>query len=190
MNALTAFYDCPKEWEVVRLGDICEITTGYSKSKSIDNYGENYIVDMGAISINGDLIAHKRTSLKQDFLSKDDLVMPKDDIGGGNIIGKVAYIDTDYKYILGDHVFKLQIKISKKCDALFLKYRINSNEVNSELRLKACGSAQLGLSKISVTNQLVSLPPLNEQIAIAKILSNLDNEITSLKNKIKTSKNL
>ncbi|PUD45237.1 restriction endonuclease subunit S [Helicobacter pylori] len=32
-------------------------------------------------------------------------------------------------------------------------------------------------------NLLIPLPPLNEQIAIANILSGLDSEITSLKNK-------
>jgi type I restriction enzyme S subunit len=70
--------------------------------------------------------------------------MPKDDIGGGNIIGKVVYIDQDNKYILGDHVYKLTTK-NLAVDTLFYSYLINSNIVSSELKKKVAGSAQLGL---------------------------------------------
>ncbi len=43
--------------------------------------------------------------------------MPKDDIGGGNIIGKTGYIDQNDKYVLGDHVYTLEVK---GCESLFL----------------------------------------------------------------------
>ncbi|WP_258220475.1 restriction endonuclease subunit S, partial [Helicobacter pylori] len=41
----------------------------------------------------------------------------------------------------------------------------------------------LEVSPNKIKNLLIPLPPLNEQIAIANILSGLDSEITSLKNK-------
>ncbi|OOQ36840.1 restriction endonuclease subunit S, partial [Helicobacter pylori] len=47
----------------------------------------------------------------------------------------------------------------------------------------ASGSTFLEVSPNKIKNLLIPLPPLNEQIAIANILSALDNEIISLKNK-------
>ncbi|MGQ4003868.1 restriction endonuclease subunit S [Francisellaceae bacterium CB52] len=168
-------------WEEKRLGDVFNVTAGQSKSKFIDA-GDNYIVDMGSVSTEGKLIVSKKTSLNEDFLSIGDLVMPKDDIGGGNIIGKVAHINLDKKYILGDHVFKLKVK---KDDSLFLSYFINSYHINQDFRKKASGSAQIGLSKPSVENQLLKIPSeIKEQQAIAKILSDMDNELESLKAKL------
>ena len=83
----------PEGWRRVRLGEIVTPFTGQSKSKYVTSFGNYFIVDMGAISTDGKLIASKRTNYDKDFLEYGDLVMPKDDIGGGNIIGKVAFID-------------------------------------------------------------------------------------------------
>ncbi len=46
------------------------------------------------------------------------------------------------------------------------------------------------LTKMTISNIEIPLPPLNEQIAIANILSDLDNEITSLKNKKRQFENI
>ncbi|RKV20039.1 restriction endonuclease subunit S, partial [Helicobacter pylori] len=46
------------------------------------------------------------------------------------------------------------------------------------------------LSKSGFNNVCLFLPPLNEQIAIANILSALDNEIISLKNKKRQFENI
>ena len=66
----------------------------------------------------------------KNLLNKGDLIMPKDDIGGGLIIGKTAYIDQNNKYILGDHVFCLK---SKNINSLYLHYLINSSYIKVKL---------------------------------------------------------
>src|SRR5437763_6916332 len=101
---------------------------------------------MGSVSTSGQLITTKQTNFEGDFLDYGDLVMPKDDIGGGNIIGRVAFIDQRGKYILGDHVYKLKLIIAEG-DSLFLSYLINSYMINVSLRKKVSGSAQLGLNR-------------------------------------------
>lgn len=103
--------------------------------------------------------------------------MPKDDIGGGRIIGKVAVIDKNAKYVLGDHVYRLRSKVD---DSTFLSYMINSYGINSALRKKVAGSAQLGLSRKSVEVQELKIPSLPEQSSIATILSDMDAEIEAL----------
>jgi len=162
------------EWKEVRLGNIVEITTGSSKTKYIDENGERFILDMGSVSRDGKLIPSKRTSYADNHLFKGQLVMPKDDIGGGNIIGRVGYVDQDDKYILGDHVYALSVNT---VDPLFLSYLINGFTVNKSLRRKANGTAQLGLGKKDVEKQVIVIPPsVKEQQQITSVLSSADQE--------------
>ena len=147
-------------------------------------------MDMGSVSSEGKNVASKRTSLSTDLLRTGDLVMPKDDIGGGNIIGKVAYVDSDNKYILGDHVYKLTAKNSEM-DALFFSYLMNSNTISIKLKKKVAGSAQLGLGRKSVEDQDIDFPKdRNEQTAIASVLSDMDIEIEKLESQLTKYQNL
>ncbi|WP_390182224.1 restriction endonuclease subunit S, partial [Helicobacter pylori] len=52
-----------------------------------------------------------------------------------------------------------------------------------EEKRKADGSIIKTITKQTLKDFEILLPPLNEQIAIANVLSGLDNEIISLKNK-------
>ncbi len=170
------------EWRDCSLGNLVDISTGRSKSKFINETGEKYIIDMGSISRDGKLIPSKRTSLDKDYLIQGQLVMPKDDIGGGNIIGRVGYIDKNQSYVLGDHVYALTVH---GCDSLFLSYLINYDTVNKRLRRKANGTAQLGLGKKDVEKQPVFIPQkIEEQQKIASVLSTADKEIETLKQKL------
>jgi len=171
-------------WKKKKLGDILLLSATYSKTKFIDEGGNYLIMDMGSVSSGGQMIASKRTFLSADLLKIGDLVMPKDDIGGGNIIGKAAYINQDNKYVLGDHVYKLSAK-TPETDTLFFSYLINGYAVNRELRKKVAGSAQLGLGRKSVEEQDVKIPEeKTEQTAIAKVLSDMDAEIIQLEQKL------
>ena len=167
-------------WEIKRMADIFAITTGSSKSKFIKKGGLYWIVDMGSVSTEGKLLSTKSTDYSSDFLNIGDLIMPKDDIGGGNIIGKVAYIDANHKYVFGDHVYLLR---ARQGYSRFLSYLINGNKTNLELRKKVSGSAQLGLSRKSVEEQELFFPLLTEQVAIAEVLSAMDAEIAILEQK-------
>lgn len=172
------------EWEGKKLGEIFSLSATCSKTKFIVEGGAYFIMDMGAISSRGQIITSKKTFISADLLKIGDLIMPKDDIGGGNIIGKVAYINESNKYVLGDHVYKLTAK-TLTVDTLFLSYLINSYAVNSGIRKKVAGSAQLGLGRKSVEDQDVKIPKEKpEQSAIAQVLSDMDSEIDGLEQKL------
>ena len=165
------------EWEVKTLRSVFEIMAGKSMSAYISDGGDFVICDMGSVSTEGRLIKTKRTNYRGDFLREGDLVMPKDDIGGGKIIGRVGYVDCSELYVLGDHVYRLR---AIEGDPLFLSYLINSHSINSALRKKVIGSAQLGLGRRSVEEQEIPFPSTAEQTAIAQILSDMDAELTAL----------
>ena len=185
-NLLTAKIRFPQfkdEWEETKLGEICDISTGTSKSRFIGD-GKFYIVDMGSITQDGLLNLTKTTNLSQDFLDFGDLVMPKDDIGGGKIIGKVAVIDKDNTYVLSDHIFR--IKTTENSN--FLAYLINSDLINKKIRREVSGTAQLGLSKRTIENLKIKLPNLKEQQKIAEVLMACDDEINLLNLKLENLK--
>jgi type I restriction enzyme, S subunit len=181
----------PKEgWVVKKLGDCFQLSAGKSKSGYIDKSGLYIIMDMGAVSAEGKIITNKRSNISQDMLDYGDLIMPKDDIGGGNIICKVAFIDSKNKYILGDHVYRLR-KCDENVDPLFFHYLINSNYVNYKLKKKVSGSAQLGIGRKSIEEQEVIIPKImNEQSNIAIILSDMDAEIDLLESKLEKYKQI
>lgn len=172
------------DWEEVALGDVLvKFESGKSKSKHLDPDGAFVVIDMGGVDRQCQIVGGKRISNNQDLLQFGQLVMPKDDIGGGNIIGKVVFVDENEKYVLGDHVYALTVN-SAKSHQKFLFYRINSNQVNTSLRKKANGTAQLGLGRDAVLKQETLICCLEEQDKIASFLSDVDVKIAQTSSQI------
>ena len=167
-------------WPTMTIGDLFSVTAGRSKSASLSPGGRYVVMDMGSVARDGSVVASKRTDVADDLLRRGDLVMPKDDIGGGNIIGLTAYIDRDDSYVLGDHVYRLRA-LGEEIEPLFFHYLINSEEVRWQVRRSVVGSAQLGLGKTHVLGVSVSVPSLAEQRVIAAALADADEMIESLR---------
>lgn len=165
-----------EEWQRDSVGKLCSMRSGMSKHKA--EGGQYWIIDMGSVTRNAELVVTRKTNDGSDLLRAGDLVMPKDDIGGGNIIGRTGLVEEDYTYVLADHVYALT---PRDIDSAFLNLAINSHSVNASLRSKATGSAQLGLSRRSVLDQIVSYPrDIEEQRAIAVIAADVQCEIKAL----------
>ncbi|GAA9306962.1 hypothetical protein HpHA243_13260 [Helicobacter pylori] len=157
-------------WQRVRLGDICEITTGSLDANEMVHYGkyrfytcakEYYFIDKYAFDTEAILVS-----------------------GNGAYVGYVHYYKGKFNayqrtYILDN--FSEHIIFVKYFLTMFLQSHIqtNRNEGNTPYIVMA-----------TLKDFEIPLPPLNEQIAIANILSALDNEITSLKNKKRQFENI
>ena len=164
-------------WEEKTLGEITGLFVGKSFTSELNKNGCYVVMDMGSVSPDGSIIDAKLTDLDRDMLRRGDLIMPKDDIGGGLIIGKTAYIPCDDKYVCGDHVYRL--RFDSEIDGLFMHYEINSSGPQRRLGRKVTGSAQLGLNSKSVSSETVSVPFLPEQRKIADFLSAVDDVIAA-----------
>ena len=174
-------------WGECLLGEIASLSSAPYKKPSSSSDGRYVIVDMGSVSRQGKLLMHKTCDSDQDLLLIGDLVMPKDDIGGGQIIGKTVLIDAPDRYVQGDHVYRLRLH---REDPAFVHFVINSNRVNQRLLSKVVGSAQLGLGRQSVLKQPVPLPLLEEQQAIAEVLTDMDAEIEALEARLAKTRDL
>ncbi len=157
-------------WQKVKLGDICEITTGSLDANEMVHYGkyrfytcakEYYFIDKYAFDTEAILIS-----------------------GNGAYVGYVHYYKGKFNayqrtYVLDN--FSEHIMFVKYFLTMFLQSHIqtNRNEGNTPYIVMA-----------TLKDFEILLPPLNEQIAIANILSDVDNEIISLKNKKRQFENI
>jgi len=93
-------------------------------------------------------------------------------------LGEVALVK-DKNVALGQRIITLQTK-KGLCDSIFLKYYLQSFEGQASLQSRASGSTVEGIKSAELKKIEISLPPLNEQKAIASILSSLDDKIDLL----------
>ena len=172
---LNKFFNSDINVEKGLLEDYCTLSTAKSKVDLVNKDGNYYIMDMGTVNSDGYILRNKPTCCTSDMLSYGDLIMPKDDIGGGLIIGKTGFIDENDRYVLGDHVYLLK---THNINSLYLHYQINSRFINRQLKKKVTGSAQLGLKSSNILNQEILIHSQNEQLRIANILKLIDKKIS------------
>ncbi len=163
-------------WQRVRLGDIgkpcmCKRVMKHQTTR----YGEIPFYKIGTFGNTADAFISKKLFLeyktKYSFPKKGDILISASGTIGRAVIydGKPAYFqDSNIVWIDNDETLV-------KNDFLFYAY--------SNVKWNTEHTTILRLYNDNFRNTLIPLPPLNEQIAIANILSDLDSEIISLKNK-------
>ena len=172
------------DWEEKKLVEVFDFRRG--KNISENKEGKQFLLGMGSVSEQGKLITKKRTNNNNHLLSKNDLVMPERDIGMGYIIGRVAIIDEDDRYVLGANILSL----SPKDDILshFIYYQINDNIFRKKMRRIINGSAQLMITSKDVIKLQLLLPVFDEQKKIANFLTSIDKKIELVSTQIENTK--
>ncbi|MGN8403091.1 restriction endonuclease subunit S [Helicobacter pylori] len=174
MDALTT----PSNWQRVRLGDICEFGNGGAYETLIVENGDFKLISLNSIDIDGNLKnTMKRVNFYDNSLKQDDIVMVLSDVAHGDFLGLCAVIPSN-DYVLNQRMGRLR-KRNDCINILFLRLYINANQ--KYFKMQGQGSSQLNLSKKAIEDFEILLPSLNEQIAIANILSDLDRYLYSLR---------
>ncbi len=168
----------PLNWQRVRLGDICEFGNGGAYETLIVENGDFKLISLNSIDIDGNLKnTMKRVNFYDNSLKQDDIVMVLSDIAHGDFLGLCAVIPSN-DYVLNQRMGRLRIR-NDCINILFLRLYINANQ--KYFKMQGQGSSQLNLSKKAIEDFKILLPPLNEQIAIANILSALDRYLCALR---------
>ncbi|RKV40875.1 type I restriction endonuclease subunit S [Helicobacter pylori] len=158
MDALTT----PSNWQKVRLGDICEIVKGQQINKISLNNTDKYPVINGGIDFLG-------------YTNKFNVSKNTIAISEGGTCGYVRFMKSDFWS--GGHNYSLQ-KISNKVNNLCLYHILKSYE--KDIMKLGVGSGLKNIQLKALKDFEIFLPPLNEQIAIANILSDVDRYLYSL----------
>ncbi|NHA57649.1 restriction endonuclease subunit S, partial [Helicobacter pylori] len=169
MDALTL----PLNWQRVRLGDIgkpcmCKRVMKHQTTR----YGEIPFYKIGTFGNTADAFISKKLFLeyktKYSFPKKGDILISASGTIGRAVIydGKPAYFqDSNIVWIDNDETLV-------KNDFLFYAY--------SNIKWNTEHTTILRLYNDNFRNTLIPLPPLNEQAAIANVLSALDHYLYSL----------
>ncbi|MGN8517459.1 restriction endonuclease subunit S [Helicobacter pylori] len=174
MDALTT----PLNWQRVRLGDIAEIIGGGTPSTQITSFWNGSInwFTPTEIGITKYVYKSQRTITPLGLKKSSTKLLPigtilltsRASIGDCAILKVVATTNQGFQSLIP----------LEKINNEFLYYLILT--LKNKLLELASGSTFLEVSPNKIKNLPIPLPPLNEQIAIANILSGLDHYLYSL----------
>lgn len=171
------------EWDLIKLGDFCDLitkgTTGKSQSEQgmvnfvkVENLKDNEIYPIVKISEEEHF-----GSLKRSILYEGDILFS---IAG--TLGRTAIVKNN---ILPANTNQaLAIIRGYKLDAYFLLVVLSGEVVKDYIRKNPTVGAQPNLSLEQVSSLKIKIPSLDEQQAIGAYFSNLNNLINSHQEKI------
>ena len=174
-------------WEQRKLGDVAEYRNGQGHEDKQSDYGKYELVNLNSISIDGGLKPSGRfVDEAQDTLLKDDLVMVLSDVGHGDLLGRVALIPENNRFVLNQRVALL--RVTDNTDVRFLFSIINANQ--RYFKREGAGSSQLNISRDSVENFIVDSPTVDEQKKIGTYFDTLDHLITLHQREVEKLQNI
>lgn len=182
------FSNC--KWEMVKLGDICEIARGGSP-RPINEYltknedGLNWL-RIGDIPENDKYIYKTSEKIKKEGLSKTRLVKAGDFILSNSMsFGRPYIMKTEA--CIHDGWLALQ-NISSKLNKDYLYHILNSDLVKQQFLKYAVGSTVKNLKSETVRSVEIPLPPLKVQEEIVAEIEKEENAIEECKKLIELHK--
>ncbi|MGL2673911.1 restriction endonuclease subunit S [Helicobacter pylori] len=160
-------------WQRVRLGDIAEIKRGVRITKNeLDVFGKYPVVSggVGFLGYTNNFNRYENTITIAQY-------------------GTAGYINFQKNKFWANDVCFCIYPNKDIIKNIFLYYFLKVNQ-NYLYEISNRNATPYSISKDKILDFEIPLPPLNEQSAIANILSALDNEITSLKNKKRQFENI
>ena len=163
------------DWEQRKLGELTTYRNGTGHEEKQSDVGKYELVNLNSISIDGGLKpSGKFIDEETETLIKDDLVMVLSDVGHGDLLGRVAIIPENNRFVLNQRVALL--RNNDFADIKYLFSYINAHQ--RYFKLQGAGSSQLNISRESVEKFEVLLPSKDEQKKIGEYFSSLDTLIT------------
>ncbi|MBX0311066.1 MAG: restriction endonuclease subunit S [Sulfurihydrogenibium sp.] len=182
----------PEDWEVVRLGEVFKITQK-PKNLKLENYNLIPFIPMENIgfgTFNPKYVMKNPKDISSGtYFEKGDLLLAKITPSFEN--GKQSIVN-DIPIEFGIATTEvIPLKQTEKSLISYLFYYLMKPEFRKYLALKMEGSTgRKRLSKEVLFNSLIPLPPLEEQKAVANILSTVQNAIEKTEKVINATKQL
>ncbi|MEY4979603.1 MAG: hypothetical protein RLZZ352_1873 [Pseudomonadota bacterium] len=185
------------EWEVTRLGDFGS-TFGGLTGKTKSDFGEGtsrYITFMNIMKnvvIDCDIFELVNISSveSQNRVNKGDLFFngssetPEE-------VGMCSVLAESVKDVyLNSFCFGFRFRESAKADGLYFAYYFRSLEGRDLLKSLAQGATRYNLSKTALLKVTFPVPLIEEQTAIATVLSDMDTELTALESQLEKTRSI
>ena len=175
------------DWEQRKLSDMTEYKNGKGHEDKQRTHGKYELINLNSISIDGGLKhSGKYIDDANETLKKYDLVMVLSDIGHGDLLGRVALIPEDNRFVLNQRVALLRPK--SLFNPLFLFSYINQHQ--KYFKNQGAGMSQLNISRGSVESFSSYVPSAEEQTKIGTFFKQLDDTIALHQRKLTLLKQL
>ena len=168
----------PKEgWISIPLSEAVDYIHGKAHEQDIVDIGQYFVVNSKFISTDGKVVKY---SYKNNCpAKKDDILTVLSDIPNGKALAKCFYVDEDNKYTVNQRIC---IWRTKKPYSKFLFYVLNRHKFFLALN---DGVNQTNIGNSDIEKCIIQLPSeRNEQVNIANILDDINNEILLLESKL------
>jgi type I restriction enzyme S subunit len=172
----------PKEgWKKVEMKEVMEFANGKPLEPMVNQNGAYNLITLDSISIEGKLKNyHKKVSINDNSLRKNDVVTVLSDIAHAKLLGLTDLIPSNNLYVLNQRMGRL--RFSDEIHPKFASQFINHKQ--EYFRKRGQGSSQRHIYKKDFDEFILSYPLHNEQIQIAQSLSDMDEEIIKLIQKL------
>lgn len=170
--------DIPEDWDVVCLGDIAEVRMCKRVLASqTKKAGDIPFYKIGTFGGKPDSFISK--DLYEDFKRKYSFPETGDIlISAAGTLGKTVIFDGHPSYFQDSNIVWLDIDKARICNEFLFHYYCVIKWASTE------GSTISRLYNGIIKASLVTIPPKEEQTAIATILSDMDNEIQTLEQRL------
>jgi type I restriction enzyme S subunit len=175
----TEIGELPADWEVAKLGDICEVVGGGTPSTKKVEYWNGDIpwatpTDITSLKMNK-IETTEKTITKEGLSNSAAKLLPAGSIllTSRATIGECAINTVPMATNQG-----FANLVCKKANSLYVFYYLRS--IKNELVRLASGSTFKEISKKSIRSLAIPLPPIGEQNRIGKLLSSFDEELDQI----------
>lgn len=175
--------EIPEDWEVVNLGEIISFKNGAAHEDCVDEYGNFVLVNSKFVSTEGQV--RKGASECRQAASNNDLLMVMSDVPNGKAIAKCFLVDQDNLYTVNQRICIL--KPLDEMNPIFLLKVLSRNPYYLAFD---DGAKQTNLRRQDVLSCPLVKPSKEEQTAIATILSDMDNEIQTLEQRLSKTRQI
>jgi type I restriction enzyme, S subunit len=182
-------------WEPTALENVSAFIT---KGTTPTTYGFNW-VPQGILFLRSECVSENGLDLSQSmFISSEaHAVLGRSKLTSGDIlititgnVGRVVYLDESFVTAnMNQHIARIRITSDCVCSR-FIYHFLNQKSVRQAFNTITTGQAYPQISLKQVRDLVVPLPSLQEQQAIATILSDMDTEIATLEAKLTKTRQL
>ncbi|MDT7522059.1 restriction endonuclease subunit S [Rhodoferax sp. TBRC 17198] len=171
------------EWELVEIGSFAKLRSGFAfKSADWQECGVPVIkianIKNGRILAEGcGYVSSEVASKAKEWVTKQNDVL----IAMTGYVGEVAQVQANENYLINQRVGRFEFYKNTVVDPKYFFYHLQLPVTRSEIEVMARGSAQPNLSAADAHKIKVSLPPLQVQLRISRLLSTFDERITLLR---------
>ncbi|MFY3792562.1 restriction endonuclease subunit S [Ureibacillus sp. MALMAid1270] len=178
-----------EEWELKKVKDIAEIYLGLTYTPKYVSEGVPFL---SVKDLDGDKLDFSNTKYisREEFESSTSNAKPlKGDILFGRVgtLGNPIVLNEDMAFCIFVSLGFLRMKNESSLN-YFVKYWMQSNLFKKQIESQVAGSSQKNLNTGWLKEFELKMPNLNEQKAIVKVLSGMDNEVNLLKQELKLLK--